>query len=197
MNLELKITDTAKEKMRFYLQDRDLSEWGVRIMVRMRNDYAFSLCELSKAEPTDIILEEGDIKILVDDISAPQLNECTVDFVDSELSSGFKVEPKPKSPIAEGAELDLENPQVKQVHDILVNDINPSIAAHGGFARLVGVKDNVVYLQMGGGCQGCGMATMTLRQGIETKIREAMPEIVDVVDETDHAAGASRDYQAN
>ena len=197
MDLELKFTDIAKEKMRLYLQDRDLSAWGVRIMVRMRNDYAFSLSEISKAEPTDIILDEDGIKILVDDISAPQLNECTVDFVDSELSSGFKVEPKPKSPIAAGVELDFEDPQVKQAHDILVNEINPSIAAHGGFARLVGVKDNVVYLQMGGGCQGCGMAAMTLRQGIETKIREAMPEIVDVVDETDHAAGTSPYYQAN
>ncbi len=195
--MELKITEKALEKMRFYLGDRDPSEWGVRIMVKMKNDYAFSLSELNKAQETDIILDESGIKILIDNISAGQLNECTVDFVESELSSGFKVEQKPRDPIAKGAKLDMDDPQVKKVHDILVNEINPSIAAHGGFARLVAVKDNVVYLQMGGGCQGCGMADMTLRQGIETRIKEALPEIIDVVDETNHAAGDSPYYASS
>lgn len=192
--MDLNVTDNAKEKMLFYLKDRNLKEWGVRIMVRARNDYAFSLAELAKAQSTDMILDVEGIKVLIDDISVSQLEGSTVDFVESELSSGFKVEPKPVSPIATGAKLDLSDPQVKKVHDILINEINPSIAAHGGFAKLVGVSDNVVYLEMGGGCQGCGMAAMTLRQGIETRIKEIVPEIIDVVDATDHAAGTSPYY---
>lgn len=195
--MDLKVTDKALEKMLFYLKDRSSQEWGVRITVKMKDDYAFSLTELSKAQSTDVILDEGGLKILIDNISAAQLNECTVDFVESELSSGFKIEPKASSPLAKGAKVDLSDPQVKKIHAILVDEINPGLAAHGGFARLVGVQDNVVYLEMGGGCQGCGMAAMTLRQGIETRIKEAVPEIIEIVDSTNHAAGSNPYYAAS
>jgi Fe/S biogenesis protein NfuA len=195
--MNLKITDKAKEKMHFYLQGKDLQEWGIRIVVRMKNDYAFSLTEISKADPSDTIIDQDGIKVLVDNISITQLDGCTVDFVESELSSGFKVEPKEVSPITEDIEIDLSDPVAKRVNDILVNEINPSIAAHGGFARLVGFRDNVVYLQMGGGCQGCGMANVTLKQGIATRIKEVIPEIIDVVDATDHTSGTDPYYRSS
>ncbi len=195
--MDLNVTDIALEKMLFYLKDRDRNEWGIRIMLRTKNDYAFSITELSKAQESDVIIDVGEVKILIDEVSAGQLNEATVDFIESELSTGFKIEPKATSPIAEGVEIDLSDPLVKKVHDILVNEINPGIAAHGGFARLVAVKDNIVYLLMGGGCQGCGMAAVTLKQGIETRIKEAIPEIVAVVDETDHASGTQPFYASS
>ena len=82
-------------------------------------------------------------------------------------------------------DLDLK----ERVQHLLDTSINPGVAGHGGFVRLMDVQDNVVYLQMGGGCQGCGMADVTLKQGIETMIREELPEVVDIIDVTDHAAG--------
>ena len=75
--------------------------------------------------------------------------------------------------------------------------INPAVAGHGGMVSLLDVKDNTVYLQMGGGCQGCGMADVTLRQGVERMIREEVPEVLEIIDLTDHAAGQNPYYTAS
>jgi Fe-S cluster biogenesis protein NfuA len=82
-----------------------------------------------------------------------------------------------------------------KVQDLIENMINPAVAGHGGFVQLVDVKDNKVYLQMGGGCQGCGAADVTLKQGIERLIKEEIPEIEEVLDTTDHASGDNPYYQ--
>ena len=82
----------------------------------------------------------------------------------------------------------------QKVQNLIENAINPAIAMHGGFVELLDVKDKVVYLAMGGGCQGCGMADVTLRQGIEALLRDEVPEIAEVVDATDHEAGVNPYY---
>lgn len=193
--MDLTVTDFAKEKMSFYLKDKNLDEWGIRILVRMEGEYAFSISELSKALETDEIIDLDGMKVMIDDISAKQLEGATVDFVESELSTGFKVDLKPRAQPTPSPEINLSDPTTKKVYDILTNEINPGIAMHGGVARLVSVKDNVVHLQFGGGCHGCGMVDVTLKQGIETRIKEAIPEIVAVVDETDHDTGNAPYYQ--
>jgi Fe/S biogenesis protein NfuA len=89
----------------------------------------------------------------------------------------------------------MENVEIKErVQHLLDTSINPGVAGHGGFVRLMDVQDNVVYLQMGGGCQGCGMADVTLKAGIETLIKEEIPEVTEVLDTTDHAAGRNPYY---
>lgn len=82
--------------------------------------------------------------------------------------------------------------KVQQVFDA---EINPYVAMHGGFVDLIDVKSNVVYLRFGGGCQGCGMASVTLKRGVERVIREAVPEVADILDVTDHAAGTNPYYR--
>jgi Fe/S biogenesis protein NfuA len=82
-----------------------------------------------------------------------------------------------------------------KVQDLIDNMINPAVAGHGGFVPLVDVKGKKVYLQMGGGCQGCGAADVTLKQGIERLIREELPEVEEVLDTTDHASGENPYYQ--
>lgn len=82
----------------------------------------------------------------------------------------------------------------EKVEKLFETQINPAVASHGGSVTLLGVKDSVVYLKMGGGCQGCGMASATLKQGIETTLRQEIPEIVDIMDSTDHAAGNNPFY---
>jgi Fe-S cluster biogenesis protein NfuA len=82
----------------------------------------------------------------------------------------------------------------EKVQNLIDTAINPAIAGHGGFVDLLDVKDKVVYLAMGGGCQGCGMADVTLRHGIEALLRDEIPEIAEVVDDTDHAAGENPFY---
>ncbi len=83
-----------------------------------------------------------------------------------------------------------------KVQDLVDTSINPAIAAHGGWVELLDVKDSVVYLQMGGGCQGCGAADITLKAGIERLIKDELPEITEVLDTTDHAAGENPYYTA-
>ena len=81
-----------------------------------------------------------------------------------------------------------------KVQDLIDTMINPAVAGHGGFVELIDVQDNRVYLQMGGGCQGCGAADITLKSGIERLIKEELPEVEEVLDTTDHASGANPYY---
>ena len=79
---------------------------------------------------------------------------------------------------------------------MLEAEINPAIAAHGGRADLVAVDEAVAYLRLSGGCQGCGLASVTLSEGIEVAILEAIPEITKVVDVTDHASGTNPFFES-
>jgi Fe/S biogenesis protein NfuA len=88
------------------------------------------------------------------------------------------------------AELEMK----EKVQQLLDESINPAVAGHGGFVQLIDVKDNTVYIQMGGGCQGCGMADVTLKAGIERMIKEEIPEVAEVLDTTDHASGNNPYY---
>jgi Fe/S biogenesis protein NfuA len=91
---------------------------------------------------------------------------------------------------------DLSGDVAQRILQVLERQINPSIASHGGRADLVAVEDETAYLRLSGGCQGCGMASVTLGQGIEVAIKDNVPEITDVVDVTDHAQGANPYYEA-
>ena len=91
-------------------------------------------------------------------------------------------------------EPDLTTPEARRVWEVLEHQVNPAIASHGGRVRLVGVQDKKVFVRMEGGCQGCGMAMVTLRQGVEVMIKEALPEIEEVVDVTDHSKGTNPYY---
>ncbi|HEY7697046.1 MAG TPA: NifU family protein [Vicinamibacteria bacterium] len=82
----------------------------------------------------------------------------------------------------------------KRVQSILDQEINPAVAAHGGWVELIDVKRNEVFIRMGGGCVGCGMADVTLKQGVEKTIRQAIPEVGAILDTTDHASGRNPYY---
>ena len=83
-----------------------------------------------------------------------------------------------------------------KVQELIDTMINPAIAGHGGYVDLIDVQDSRVYLQMGGGCQGCGAADITLKSGIERLIKDELPEVTEVLDTTDHASGANPYYTA-
>jgi Fe/S biogenesis protein NfuA len=109
-----------------------------------------------------------------------------VDWIESLTRTGFKVENPNLKPL--GSE-PLEGELPEKVEQVIEQQINPAVASHGGRIHLVDVRDEVVYVKMSGGCQGCGMASVTLTQGIKRMIMEALPEIRDIQDVTDHAAG--------
>jgi NFU1 iron-sulfur cluster scaffold homolog, mitochondrial len=83
----------------------------------------------------------------------------------------------------------------KKVLQLLEREINPAVGMHGGWVELIDVKRNSVYLRLGGGCQGCGSANATLKFGIEKSIREVIPQVGEILDTTDHAAGRNPYYQ--
>jgi Fe/S biogenesis protein NfuA len=131
----------------------------------------------------------GGFNIYVDQDSVKFLEGASIDYLDTMAESGFKVEapnagiPRPTGPIADA------------VQKVLEEKINPSIASHGGFINLIAIEGETAYLQFGGGCQGCGMVDVTLKQGVEKVLFEKVPEIKKVMDITDHAAGTNPYYQ--
>jgi len=106
----------------------------------------------------------------------------------------YFLNPPPEIPEGEMIPPDMLRQRVQQVID---EQINPGVASHGGYVEVVDVADNNVFLRMGGGCQGCGAADMTLRMGVERLLREELPQIQQVFDATDHAAGQNPYYSAS
>lgn len=102
----------------------------------------------------------------------------------------------PISPEAiESAQLEPQGDITETVTALLEQQINPALAMHGGFVKLVKVENNDVHIEMGGGCQGCAASQATMKYGVETAIREACPDVREVVDVTDHTAGANPYYR--
>ncbi len=91
-------------------------------------------------------------------------------------------------------DITLEERIMAKVQHVLDTQINPGVEGHGGHVTLLDVKGNVIYIKMGGGCQGCGMAPVTLKQGIEKSIRQYVPEVTEILDTTDHASGRNPFY---
>ncbi|HEX3981119.1 MAG TPA: NifU family protein [Acidimicrobiales bacterium] len=155
---------------------------------------------LADAGVGDVVQHDDDLPVVVPSTSVDRLQGATLDFVTDDSGEGGLVIVNPNTPPAPtlqgmGSEVDLSDPLARSVVSVLEEQVNPSIAAHGGRADLVAVKDASVYLRLSGGCQGCGMAKATLSQGIEVILREAIPEIVNIVDVTDHADGTNPYYE--
>ena len=102
--------------------------------------------------------------------------------------------PNRPNPLGDLGDLELTGEVAERVTQLLDQRINPALASHGGFASLVGVDDATVYVSMGGGCQGCAMSQATLTEGIRASILEAIPDVTEVVDATDHSAGENPFY---
>jgi Fe/S biogenesis protein NfuA len=154
------------------------------------------------AGPGDVVQSDDELPVVVPSSSVDKLQGASLDFVTDASGEGGLVIVNPNTPpaptlagLASIPEVDLSDPFAARVVSVLEEQVNPSIASHGGRADLVAVEDLSVYLRLSGGCQGCGMAKATLSQGIEVILREAIPEIANVVDVTDHADGTNPFYQ--
>ncbi len=157
---------------------------------------------LADAADGDTVQRGDDLPVVVPAASVDRLQGATLDCVTDASGESGLVIVNPNTPpvptfqsMASLPEIDLSDPLAQRVHSVLEEQVNPSIAAHGGRADLVAVDDASVYLRLSGGCQGCGMAKATLAQGIEVILREAIPEIVHIVDVTDHADGTNPYYE--
>jgi len=186
----LTITEAASRKVLALLKAEKRTNPALRMAIEGRGPggFQYNLRFVGQDEQAadDVVIDAGGFKVFIDAASAPNLRGVTLNYVQGPEGSGFRFDnPNPV----------WTDPKAVAVQKVLDEDINPGVAQHGGFVTLLDVKDDVVYIALGGGCQGCGMVDVTLKQGIEVRIREAVPEISRIVDTTDHAGGANPYYQ--
>ena len=161
--------------------------------------YNLSLRPVDEAEPDDAVETHGELTIVVPEPDVEKLRGVTVEWSGDPFAGGLRLTglPSPSPAMDGGAPADLSGDVAQQVLQVLEHQVNPAIAAHGGRADLVAVEDGAAYLRLSGGCQGCGMASVTLGQGIEVALRDAVPEITQVVDVTDHASGTNPYFESS
>ena len=183
------VTEAARKKILALMAQESRAGLALRIAIEGRGPggfrYRLGFVPGEDRAASETAHDLGGFEALIDDASLPSLEGVTIDYVVTLQESGFKID-NPNSPWVD--------PKAREVQRVLDDDINPAIASHGGHVVLHDVKDDVAYVELHGGCQGCGMATVTLREGIEVRIKEVVPGIREVVDITDHARGANPYY---
>jgi Fe/S biogenesis protein NfuA len=185
------VTDAAREKIREIMEMQNITGRGaIRVGIAGRGpagfNYSMSLEEDAQPAEGEVVQDEGEFKILIEGASLEKLRGASVDFVGQLVGGGFKID-NPNSV--------WDDPIAAEIQALIDSQINPGVASHGGYVELLDVKDSRVFVRMGGGCQGCGMASVTLKQGVEVLIKEQFPQIEAVVDTTDHAGGENPYYQ--
>ncbi len=198
----LSVTDEAIEKIAA-IRDAEPpgeGEFGLYLEVTGNDGpqftYDLSFMPVSDAEPTDVVERFNGLAVIMPGRDADKLQGAEVRISGSSLA--IENPNVPQSPLATTGAIpgNLEGPLADRVEQVLAQQVNPAIAGHGGAARLVSVDDSVAYLELMGGCQGCGMAAVTLKQGIERILYDTIPELTGVVDVTDHASGDNPYYEA-
>src|ERR671925_690709 len=159
---------------------------------------SLSLKPLDAAAPHDAIIRHRDLAIVIPECDFDKVRGATIDWVDDPFgTSGLRVDnPNTPSPTIRMAPGDLSGDVAQRVVQVLAQQVNPAIAAHGGRAVLIAVEHGTAYVKMSGGCQGCAMAAVTLTHGIERTILHAVPEVTRVVDVTDHQSGTHPYFEA-
>ena len=184
------ISDKAREMLLQFQQKADDDiERVLRVEIIGRGEkgfrYDLNLVDLQEKEESDIACEVDGMTVLVAERSAQYMEGATLDFVETLMGGGFQ----------------FENPNPMWVDEISVavaeviqTDVSPMVASHGGTVELLGVDGDKAIIAFGGGCQGCGMVDVTLKQGIEVVIQQKVPSITSIVDATDHEAGTNPFY---
>lgn len=141
------------------------------------------------------VYTQRDLTIAIPVDSIDRLLGATLDLPANPAQGGLVIRnPNRPDPMAGVKDLVLTGDIAEKVTTLIAEAINPGLAAHGGYTSLVGVDGTRVFLTMGGGCQGCSMSAATMVQGIQTAIKEAIPEVTEVIDATDHSAGENPFY---
>lgn len=155
--------------------------------------YELTFIRITDAGAGDVLQTFGELPVVVAAGSVERLQGSRIVIADGGLSID---NPNPASPRIPTGGAAADGPVADRLRTLLDTRINPAIAGHGGYAELVAVEGDTAFLRLGGGCQGCGLASVTLRQGIEVAIKESVPEILNVVDVTDHASGDNPYYES-
>ena len=208
----LQLTDAARARViELRAGEPDAASLGLWVEISGTSGDAFTydmyFQAAAAAEPADSVTTHGGLSIVIPADSMDNMRGAVLDLSRDVGQPGMVIQnplvvqnpnqPPPRSSPAMGQPLaDLNGDVAQRVVQVLDSQINPAIAAHGGHAELVAVEDDTAYLRLSGGCAGCGMAAVTLSQGIEVAIFESVTEVKRIVDVTDHAAGTNPYYEA-
>ncbi|MBA3654540.1 MAG: NifU family protein [Actinobacteria bacterium] len=201
----LRVTDEARAQVagvRASENDPESLALWLEVVGQADGEYTYDMWfqATSDASTTDAVQHADDISIVIPAASVDKVRGATLDLSRDPAGGGMIIvnpnRPEPPAPPAGVPEADLSSELAQRVLAVLNEQINPAIASHGGRAELVAVDDDTAYLRLSGGCQGCGMAAVTLSQGIEVAIKDNVPEISRVVDVTDHASGENPYFEA-
>jgi Fe/S biogenesis protein NfuA len=192
----LEITDGARREVQsFRAQQPDAGElvlWA-EVTGVAGEDYSYNLSLRSATDAgADAVVEDHDgLSIAIPPDSVDKLRGAIIDLIGDLTTGGLIVEnPNSPSPAVEDLPpLEVSGSPGERVSQVLAQQVNPGIALHGGRAELVRIEGSTAYLRLSGGCQGCGLAGVTLKRGVEVAIKRSVPEIEKVIDVTDHASG--------
>ena len=196
----LSVTDAALEKVLEIRDGEDDAEnTGLRVMIvgtrGVEFDYDLSLETISEASEGALVYKVNDLSVIIPEDSVEDMRGSTLDIPSNPMQGGLVIRNPNRPPVLAPEDVELTGTLSEKVQQLLDLSINPALAAHGGFATLVKVEnDTEVHVLMGGGCQGCSMSAMTLTEGIKTAIVDAIPEVTEVIDATDHSAGENPFY---
>lgn len=192
---KISVSKRAEEHFNTLIMKEEIPGMGLRIFLDQPGsptaDVSIAFCPPGEHRAGDIPLKFDAFTLFVDRLSASALDEADIDYKDDKLGGQLAITvPNLRGPKPAGnASL------ADRVNYILHNEVNPNLASHGGMVTLVEITDKQeVVLRFGGGCHGCGMVDVTLKQGIEKALMSQLPEISAVMDVTDHSKGENPYY---
>ena len=196
----LRLTETALATV-VDLRDAEDDSDGLALRVEVTGvrgtDFTYDLAfeAVKDAKPDDSVTVQEGLTVWIPAGSLDRLRGATLDVPSREGQGGLVLRnPNRPDPLGMDGTIELTGTVEERVTQLLDGHINPALASHGGFAQLVKVEGSSAHILMGGGCQGCAVSAMTLRDGIQAAILERVPEITEVVDTTDHDAGENPFY---
>ena len=198
----LTVTEAALEKiLDLRASEDDAEDLALRIEVTgvQGVDFSYDLAfeVLAEATTDDVPTHAGGgLTVLIPGRDLTKLEGATLDLPSNANQAGLVLRNPNRPDLGPNATLELSGTLEEQVQEVLVKRINPSIAAHGGYAELVRVEGSTVLIKLGGGCQGCGMANATVTAGIEKTLTELLEGIDSVLDITDHTSGENPYFAA-
>jgi Fe/S biogenesis protein NfuA len=189
------ITPSAQKYFAHLIGQQDEGDLGLRIAVNHAGTPGAScdlqFCPAGQSLPDDRVVEFDGFRLYVARASESWLEKAEIDFEEDNTGGQLTI----KAPGIKGSEPSSEAGLEERVNWLLETEVNPALASHGGRVRLVEITESKeVVLQFGGGCHGCGMADVTLKQGIEQTLTRHIPEITAVLDATDHRSGKNPYY---
>ena len=196
MNEIIKITKSAEEYLSQLIHDRNETDLSIRIFIAdpgtPKAETCLAYCKPDEAMPDDMILNLDLITVNLEKRSIPFLKDAEVNFDNDTFGGQLTI----KAPNARLPNISADSPVEDRINYVIYNEINPMLESHGGEVSLVEFNnENEAVLQFGGGCQGCGMVEVTLKDGIEKTLIEQIPEVKAVKDLTDHSIDDNAYYK--